>query len=63
MRWLTGGMPVLVNINIFSELTKIFAHRLERHCRANNIVPPEQFAKSKSSCEEASLVKNLALNA
>ena len=44
----------------FNWLNKlIFAHRLERHCRQNNIVPPEQFAKSKSSCEEASLVKNL----
>jgi hypothetical protein len=37
----------------FNWLNKlIFAHRLERHCRTNNIVPPEQFAKSKSSCEE-----------
>jgi hypothetical protein len=44
----------------FNWLNKlIFAHRLERHCRTNNVVPPELFAKSKLSCEEASLVKNL----
>jgi hypothetical protein len=37
----------------------IFAHRLERFCQKHGLVPPEQFAKSKSSCEEASVVKNL----
>jgi hypothetical protein len=37
----------------------IFAHRLEQFCRKHDIIPAEQFAKSKSNCEEASLVKNL----
>jgi hypothetical protein len=44
----------------FNWLNKlIFAHRLERFCQKQGLVPPEQFAKSKSSCEEASVVKNL----
>lgn len=45
----------------FNWLNKlIFARRLEAHCRQHGLTPREQFAKSKSSCEEASLVKNLA---
>jgi hypothetical protein len=36
----------------------IFAHRLEQFCRKHDIIPHEQFAKSKLSCEEATLVKN-----
>jgi hypothetical protein len=36
----------------------IFAHRLEQFCRKHDLIPHEQFAKSKSSCEEATLVKN-----
>lgn len=44
----------------FNWLNKlIFAHRLEAYCRKHNIIPPEQFARSKTTCEEASLVKNL----
>eukprot|EP00956_Cyclotella_meneghiniana_P038869 scaffold161364_cov40-Cyclotella_meneghiniana.AAC.1 len=44
----------------FNWLNKlIFAHRLETHCRLHGLTPPEQFAKSKSCCEEASLIKNL----
>ncbi|KAL7502290.1 hypothetical protein ACHAXN_001984 [Cyclotella atomus] len=44
----------------FNWLNKlIFAHRLEQHCRRHGLVPPEQFAKSRTTCEEASLVKNL----
>jgi hypothetical protein len=44
----------------FNWLNKlIFAHRLEQHCRKHGLVPPEQFAKSRTTCEEASLVKNL----
>ena len=44
----------------FNWLNKlIFARRLETHCRKHGIIPPEQFCKSKSNCEEASLVKNL----
>jgi len=38
----------------------IFAHRLEQHCRKHGLVPPEQFAKSRTTCPEASLVKNLS---
>eukprot|EP00956_Cyclotella_meneghiniana_P011386 scaffold15968_cov46-Cyclotella_meneghiniana.AAC.14 len=38
----------------------IFAHiRLEVHCCLHGLTPPEQFAKSKSCCKEASLIKNL----
>lgn len=45
----------------FNWLNKlIFAHRLERHCRAKKLVPSEQFQKSQSNCQEASLVKNLS---
>jgi hypothetical protein len=36
----------------------IFAHHLEQFCRKHDLIPHEQFAKSKSSCEEATLVKN-----
>jgi hypothetical protein len=44
----------------FNWLNKlIFTHRLEQYCQKHGLVPPEQFAKSKSSCEEASVVKNL----
>ena len=44
----------------FNWLNKlIFAHRLEQHCRKHGLVPAEQFAKSRTTCEEASLVKNL----
>jgi hypothetical protein len=44
----------------FNWLNKlIFAHRLEQHCRKHGLVPAEQFAKSCTTCEEASLVKNL----
>jgi hypothetical protein len=44
----------------FNWLNKlIFAHRLEQHCRKHGLVPPEQFAKSCTTCKEASLVKNL----
>jgi hypothetical protein len=43
----------------FNWLNKLmFAHRLEQYCRKHNIIPAEQFAKSKSSCKEATLVKN-----
>jgi hypothetical protein len=43
----------------FNWLNKLmFTHRLEQYCRKHNIIPAEQFAKSKSSCEEATLVKN-----
>jgi hypothetical protein len=43
----------------FNWLNKLmFAHWLEQYCRKHNIIPAEQFAKSKSSCEEATLVKN-----
>jgi hypothetical protein len=38
----------------------VFAHRLERHCRAKKLVPSEQFQKSRSNCKEASLAKNLS---
>eukprot|EP00956_Cyclotella_meneghiniana_P030533 scaffold77050_cov44-Cyclotella_meneghiniana.AAC.4 len=45
----------------FNWLNKlIFAQRLEAHCRLHGLTPREQFAKSQSSCEEASLIKNLA---
>ena len=47
----------------FNWLNKlIFAHRLEQHCRKHDIIPAEQFAKSKSCCEEAALTKNLVLD-
>lgn len=45
----------------FNWLNKlIFAHRLEQFCRKHDLIPPDQFAKSRSSCEEATLVKNTA---
>jgi hypothetical protein len=40
----------------------IFAHCLKQHCRKHGLVPPEQFTKSCTTCEEASLVKNLICN-
>jgi hypothetical protein len=44
----------------FNWLNKlIFAHRLEQHCRKHGLVPHEQFAKSRTTSQEASLVKNL----
>jgi hypothetical protein len=47
----------------FNWLNKlIFAHRLEQHCRKHGLVSPEQFAKSRTTCEEASLDKNLVCN-
>jgi hypothetical protein len=45
------------NFNWLNKL--IFAHRLEQHCWKHGLVPAEQFAKSRTTCEEASLVKNL----
>eukprot|EP00956_Cyclotella_meneghiniana_P023181 scaffold44685_cov45-Cyclotella_meneghiniana.AAC.1 len=44
----------------FNWLNKlIFAKRLEPHCIHHGLTPNEQFAKSRSCCEEASLIKNL----
>jgi hypothetical protein len=43
----------------FNWLNKLmFAHQLEQYCWKHNIIPTEQLAKSKSSCEEVTFVKN-----
>jgi hypothetical protein len=48
------------DFNWLNKLILIFAHRLEQHCRKHGLVPPEQFAKSRTTCQQASLVKNLS---
>jgi hypothetical protein len=36
-----------------------FAHCLEQHCRKHDLIPQEQSAKSKTICEEGTIIKNL----